>query len=115
MARKRKPKTADNRKIEPRGESRTSRFVAVFCFVLSIGAIWWAFTENDPANAAPGEVIVYKSLSCGCRAKWVEHMRDAGFVVKVNNTSGVYPIKQEHGLLIGMGSSHTAIVDGYVI
>ena len=70
---------------------------------------------HDPANAAPGEVIVYKSPSCGCCAKWVDHMRDAGFEVKVNNTSDVYPIKQKYGLPRGMGSCHTAIVDGYVI
>ena len=42
-------------------------------------------------------------------------MRDAGFEVKVNNTSDVYPIKQEYRLPRGMGSCHTAIVDGYVI
>ena len=115
MTRKRKPKTAKNRKTEPRGESRKSLFVAVFCIVVAIGGTWWAFTENDPANAASGEVIVYKSPSCGCCAKWVDHMRDAGFEVKVNNTSDVYPIKQEYGLPRGMGSCHTAIVDGYVI
>ena len=115
MARKRKPKTAENRKTRPRGESRKSLLVDVFCVVLSIGAIWWAFTDNDPANAAPGEVIVYKSPSCGCCAKWVDHMRDAGFEAKVKNTSDVYPIKQEYGLPSGMGSCHTAIVDGYVI
>jgi len=115
MTRKRKPKTAKNRKMESRGESRKSLFVAVFCVVVAIGGIWWAFTESDPANAAPGEVIVYKSPSCGCCAKWVDHMRDAGFKVKVNNTSDVYPIKQEYGLPRGMGSCHTAIVDGYVI
>ena len=115
MTRKRKPKIAKNRKTEPRGESWKSLFVAVFCIVVAIGGVWWAFTENDPANAAPGEVIVYKSPSCGCCAKWVDHMRDAGFEVKVNNTSDVYPIKQEYGLPRGMGSCHTAIVDGYVI
>ena len=115
MTKERKPKTAKNRKTEPRGESRKSLFVAVFCIVVAIGGVWWASTENDSANAAPGEVIVYKSPSCGCCAKWVDHMRDAGFEVKVNNTSDVYPIKQEYGLPRGMGSCHTAIVDGYVI
>ena len=42
-------------------------------------------------------------------------MRDAGFDVTVNNTSDVYPIKQKYGLPRGMGSCHTAVVDGYII
>ena len=115
MTKKRKPKTAKIRKTEPRGESRRSLFFAFFCVIIAIGGTWWTFTKNDPANTAAGEVIVYKSPSCGCCAKWVDHMRDAGFEVKVNNTSDIYPIKQEFGLPKGIGSCHTAIVDGYVI
>lgn len=83
--------------------------------VLLGGGAWWAVSESDPANAAPGEVIVYKSPTCGCCAEWVDHMEAAGFKVTVNHTEDLNSIKREYGVPYGMDSCHTAIVDGYVV
>lgn len=79
------------------------------------GIAWLALSETDPANAAPGEVVVYKSPTCGCCAEWVDHLRDAGFTVIVNSTEDLNPVKRRYGVPYGMGSCHTAVVDGYVI
>lgn len=61
------------------------------------------------------KVVVYKSQLCGCCELWVEHMRKAGFEVEVINTDELDAIKTRVGVPAGMGSCHTAEVDGYFI
>ncbi|KAF1709846.1 MULTISPECIES: DUF411 domain-containing protein [Pseudoxanthomonas] len=60
-------------------------------------------------------VLVHKSPTCGCCNQWVEHMRQAGFTVQVDNQNDVTPIKQRLGVPYGKGSCHTAEVAGYFI
>ena len=60
-------------------------------------------------------VQVYKSSTCGCCSKWVEHMRTAGFEVEASNVPDVGVYKQEYGVPHALGSCHTAIVDGYIV
>ena len=67
------------------------------------------------SEASPPEVMVYKSATCGCCGKWVDHMREAGFEVKTTDVEDVSAYKKKYGLPAGMGSCHTAIVDGYVV
>ncbi|MCC4308862.1 DUF411 domain-containing protein [Alcanivorax marinus] len=65
--------------------------------------------------AAAGTLEMYKSPSCGCCTAWAEHMRDNGFEVKVHETQNLQSIKEKAGLKPGMGSCHTAFIDGYAI
>ena len=67
------------------------------------------------ASAAPTNITVYKSPTCGCCGKWIEHLEANGFKVKAVNQADVSPIKQQHGVPYALGSCHTALVDGYVI
>ena len=68
------------------------------------------------ASAAQAEeVIVYKSPTCGCCNKWVEHLQANGFTVKAQNVTDVMPYKSANGVPPALGSCHTAKVDGYVI
>ncbi|MBA2238471.1 MAG: DUF411 domain-containing protein [Lysobacter sp.] len=60
-------------------------------------------------------VVVNKTASCGCCGVWVDHMREAGFEVQVNNVDNVNPIKERVGVPLGKGSCHTAEVGGYFI
>ncbi len=59
-------------------------------------------------------VEVYKSPTCGCCSKWVDHMRDHGFTV-VTKDVGNQKIRQQVGMSESLGSCHTALVNGYVI
>ena len=69
-----------------------------------------------PARAAQGTaMVVYKSPSCGCCAKWVEHMRQAGFDLTVNDMPNVGEVKAAHHVPADAQSCHTALVGGYVI
>lgn len=70
-----------------------------------------------PAFAAPTgpEVQVFKSPSCGCCGSWVEHMRAAGFTVKVTEVADTTATRKRLGLPDRYGSCHTATVAGYVL
>jgi hypothetical protein len=61
------------------------------------------------------KMTVYKSPTCGCCAKWVEHMKKAGFDVTVNDAENMSQVKSEHHVPANLNSCHTAIVDGYVV
>lgn len=60
-------------------------------------------------------VTVYKNASCGCCKNWVKHMEDNGFNVENHNVGNMYSYKEKAKLGAGMGSCHTAFIDGYAI
>ncbi len=63
---------------------------------------------------ATATVEVYKSPTCGCCAKWVDHMRDHGFTVNTHDV-GNKEIRKKSGISNSLGSCHTALVNGYAI
>ena len=66
---------------------------------------------------AATQMEVYKSPTCGCCAKWVEHVRQAGFSVRVTelDDAALDQVKAKHGVPRTAQSCHTALVGGYVI
>jgi hypothetical protein len=75
------------------------------------------FTARTLTHGAPApvEVVVYKSPTCGCCAKWVDHMRANGFKVTVHDVENVDPVKTSNGVPASLASCHTALVQGYVV
>ncbi|MBP8101528.1 MAG: DUF411 domain-containing protein [Burkholderiaceae bacterium] len=61
------------------------------------------------------EVQVYKSPTCGCCGAWVEHMRKAGFAVKVNEVTDTSAARKRLGMPDKFASCHTATVGSYVL
>ena len=59
-------------------------------------------------------VDVYKSPTCKCCAKWVDHMRANGFTVNTHDV-GNKEVRERAGISTTLGSCHTALVDGYAI
>lgn len=88
-----------------------NRFLLSF---LLLAASFGACAET-PSPAALPPVTTYKSPTCGCCGKWVEHMRDAGFTVEVRDADNVHPVKMRVGVPVGKGSCHTAEVAGYFL
>jgi hypothetical protein len=66
------------------------------------------------AQSAPA-VSVFKSATCGCCAKWVEHLRTNGFAPTATNMDDMNVVKSKHNVPKGIQSCHTALVGGYVI
>lgn len=76
-----------------------------------------AINDPDLATALQAENVltVFKSPTCGCCDDWVDHMRDNGFDIVAHNRDNMHPIKQAAGLQPGLGSCHTAFINGYAI
>lgn len=68
------------------------------------------------AGAQAGTPIaVFKSPTCGCCTKWVEHLRANGFTPTSTNVNDMAPVKAQHHVPQAAESCHTALVGGYVI
>ena len=62
------------------------------------------------------EATVYKSATCGCCKKWVEHMEKSGYKVTAHDVPDVAVYKKRYGVPDALGSCHTAIVtSGYIV
>ena len=78
------------------------------------GAI--AFAAMFVGSAAHAATMtVYKSPSCGCCAKWVEHAKRHGFTVKVVPTADMMALKQRLGVPDEAISCHTSKVGNYIV
>jgi len=67
------------------------------------------------APAVAKTITIYKSPTCGCCARWVDHVRAAGFATTIHDTPDMDPIKAKYGVPKALQSCHTALVDGYVV
>jgi hypothetical protein len=67
--------------------------------------------------AAPATPVidVYKSPTCGCCNKWIDHLKANGFGVRSHDTDNVAQHKYRLGVPPAYGSCHTAEAGGYVI
>lgn len=66
------------------------------------------------AYAAEATIEVYKSPTCGCCTKWIEHLRANGFTVRAHDI-GNNAARERAGISPAIGSCHTALVNGYAI
>lgn len=72
-------------------------------------------TVGQGAGADGPEVHVYKSATCGCCNKWIEHLRSNGFPVETTDVRDVRPLQAEKHVPSRLASCHTATVGGYVV
>src|SRR5437016_12671996 len=89
-----------------------ARTVAVLLAAIVMSQIAGAQTKQ--AVAKP-HVTVYKTPTCGCCGKWVEHMKASGFAATTTDLPDLAAIKVRHGIPAQFQSCHTSLVGGYVI
>ena len=63
----------------------------------------------------PLEMTVYRSPTCGCCGKWLEHAKQNGFKINDVVSDDMETIKARFGVPEKLASCHTAVVDGYVV
>ena len=61
------------------------------------------------------ELEVFKSPYCGCCGAWIEHMKGAGFAVKVTPVTDTSATRKRLGLAERYASCHTSTIGGYVL
>ena len=80
-----------------------------------VGTALWRRGTFRSAQSAAKPITVYASPSCECCHKWVKHLKDNGFDVRVENVDDVTVQKRKLGVPETLWSCHTATVAGYVI
>lgn len=78
-------------------------------------SVLFAALLGSSAAWAGAAVDVYKSASCGCCEKWVEHLRQNGFQVKTHDVDDVPGARKKLGMPDRLGACHTAKIGDYII
>jgi hypothetical protein len=73
-----------------------------------------ALLARGQANPST-QIVVYKSASCGCCAKWVDHLRASGFAPTVHDEDNMDSVKDKLGVPKGVRSCHTAVLGRYLV
>ena len=60
-------------------------------------------------------VDVYKSPTCGCCGKWIDHMKKNGFKVEIHEVDNIPASRKKLGMPEKLGSCHTSKVGNYVV
>lgn len=86
----------------------------------AIRIVLWIFMTGIFGTAGqaadePVAITVYRSPTCGCCGKWIDHLKENNFDVKDIVSDEMDAIKSRYGVPKEMASCHTAIVDGYVV
>ncbi|RBP50688.1 DUF411 domain-containing protein [Arenicella xantha] len=66
-----------------------------------------SYTTQSMAEVS---MTVYKTPSCGCCQKWVDHLTENGIQTNVIALSDLAPIKSKHGVQGRYRSCHTGLV-----
>ena len=86
--------------------------IATFVLTTALALLLLACNEAEPKA---GQVLVYKSPTCGCCTKWERHLEANGFSVTSKKRTDMDAIKNDARIPRGMRACHTAMVDGYII
>jgi hypothetical protein len=69
--------------------------------------------SEDAIN--PINMTVYRSASCSCCAKWIEHVKQNRFNITTVVSDDLQAIKAQYGIPDKLASCHTAKVNGYIV
>lgn len=83
--------------------------------ILGVMLLMGAISGQAQEAVADKEMTVYRSPTCGCCGKWIEHVKQNHFAIKDIVSDDMQAIKKKYGVPENLASCHTAIVDGYVI
>ena len=74
-----------------------------------------AWAQLPSSVFEPTPMRVWKSRTCGCCTKWVDHIRANGFAPTVHDEEEMEQVKDELGVPSKVRSCHTAQVGSYLI
>jgi hypothetical protein len=95
--------------------SMLMRTVLLFLPILAFATPPSSAQSARPRTPAVTAMQVYRSPTCGCCGKWVDHVKAAGFSAAVHEIEDVSPVKAKGGVPGNLQSCHTALIGGYVI
>jgi hypothetical protein len=89
------------------------RILSYSALALALVAPMAAQTAKKAPAAQP--IVVYKTATCGCCTKWVDHLKAAGFAPTVHTlqTMDEAPVRKQ--IPVQLRSCHTATLEGYLV
>jgi len=93
--------------------SRAGLGAGVIALSIGLSLALWLTPASGLADEAT--LSVYKTPTCGCCTKWIEHLEAAGFRVEAKDLQSLALIKASNGVPRRLASCHTALIGGYVI
>ncbi len=92
----------------------TIMLIFSFSYEISYAQSAW----DAPASAlkdTPMDIVVYRSPTCGCCGKWIDHLKKHDFNVIDKIVDDTQSIKAKYGVSPALASCHTAIINDYII
>ena len=95
----------------------TSKILGRFgaALVTTVALTGVALTAQTPAQTTAPTIVVYKTPTCGCCQKWVEHLQANGLTVLTQHRDDLSPLRAQHRVPAAVTSCHTALVGPYVV
>lgn len=92
----------------------TIRLITTLAFIaLCLGLTGPAVAGQAATGAV--HLDVYKSPTCGCCTKWMDHLAENGITTDAHHPDELGALKRELGVPVRYGSCHTAVsATGYV-
>ncbi len=90
----------------------TRRNLIIVVAVAAAGLLGFSIING---TSSAQEITVYKTPTCGCCGKWIDHLEEAGFEVVTHDVNDLTGIKNMHKIPPGLRTCHTGLVDGYVV
>src|SRR5687767_3684966 len=88
----------------------------VLSAALLVSAGVGAQRSAKPVEPAQGQAItVWKTATCGCCGKWVEHLQTAGFNPTVHTVKTMDEAPAAKAVPATLRSCHTATLEGYTV
>lgn len=75
----------------------------------------WLWSTAVAAAGPLPTVEVYKHPDCGCCSLWIDHLKQAGFPVKVQDVADVGAARKRLGMPEKFAACHTARVGSYLV
>lgn len=97
---------------------RLSSAAVLMGFALSVMALSGCEKPAESTAAVPAAktlVEVWKTPTCGCCGAWVDHLKENGFEVKVNEVADTAIYRAALKIPQDYGSCHSAKVEGYAL
>jgi len=92
----------------------TLKKLAIAALLLGGVAVVVSFRPPAADPGAAADVVVYKSSTCGCCVKWIDHLEEAGYSVRAEDVVDMVAVKRREGVPMDLSSCHTAIIGDYV-
>ena len=99
-------------KKSPTKKSRLLTGIGVGTIALVAISISWIFMAKESQAT---DITVYKSPSCQCCGRWVDHLEKNGFTVTVHSEDDMNAVKKRLGVPNKLSSCHTGVMENYIV